>query len=44
MKKTILKGGLTQMWEWVQQQPKRERFVWSEYELDNGVYSFWRNK
>jgi UDP-glucose 4-epimerase len=42
--KTPLKDGLTQMWEWAQQQPKRERFVWSEYELDNGIYSFWRNK
>lgn len=40
--KTTLKEGLTKMWEWAQQQPKRERFVWSEYELDKGIYSFWK--
>jgi UDP-glucose 4-epimerase len=40
--KTTLKEGLTKMWEWTQQQPKRERFVWSEYELDKGIYSFWK--
>jgi UDP-glucose 4-epimerase len=41
---TSLEEGLKQMWEWAQQQPKRERFVWSEYELDKGIYSFWKNK
>jgi UDP-glucose 4-epimerase len=40
--KTDLKEGLTKMWEWAKQQPKRERFVWSEYELDKGIYSFWK--
>jgi UDP-glucose 4-epimerase len=40
--KTTLKEGLTKMWEWVKQQPKRERFVWSEYELDKGIYNFWK--
>jgi UDP-glucose 4-epimerase len=30
------------MWEWAQQQPKRDRFVWSTYELDKGIYSFWK--
>lgn len=40
--KTTLKEGLTKMWEWAQKQPKRERFVWSEYELDKGIYSFWK--
>jgi len=42
--KTTLKHGLTEMWKWVQLQPKRNRFVWPEYELDNGIYSFWKNK
>jgi UDP-glucose 4-epimerase len=42
--KTSLEEGLKQMWEWAQQQPKRERFIWSEYELDKGIYSFWKNK
>jgi UDP-glucose 4-epimerase len=30
------------MWEWAKQQPHRERFVWSNYELDKGIYSFWK--
>ena len=42
--KTSLKEGLTQMWEWAQKQPMRERFVWSSYELEKGIYSFWKNK
>lgn len=41
--KTSLKEGLTKMWEWAKEQPKRERFVWPEYELDKGIYSFWKN-
>ena len=42
--KTNLKEGLNEMWQWAQKQPKRERFVWPEYELDKGIYSFWKNK
>ena len=42
--KTSLKDGLAQMWEWAKQQPMRERFVWPEYELEKGIYSFWKNK
>ena len=42
--KTDLVEGLTQMWEWAKEQPMRERFVWPEYELDKGIYSFWKNK
>ena len=40
--KTPLKEGLTQMWEWAQNQPMKERFVWPSYELDKGIYSFWK--
>jgi UDP-glucose 4-epimerase len=40
--KTSLKEGLTNMWEWAQQQPKRDRFIWPTYELDKGIYSFWK--
>lgn len=40
--KTDLKDGLTKMWTWAQQQPMRDRFVWSEYEIENGLYSFWK--
>ena len=41
---TNLKEGLTEMWEWAKKQPMRERFVWSSYELEKGIYSFWKNK
>jgi len=40
--KTDLKKGLTEMWKWAQAQPKREQFVWDSYELDKGIYSFWK--
>jgi len=40
---TSLKDGLTEMWKWAQTQPNRERFVWKNYELEKGIYSFWKN-
>jgi UDP-glucose 4-epimerase len=40
--KTDLKEGLTSMWEWVKQQPMKDRFVWDKYELEKGIYSFWK--
>lgn len=40
--KTNLKEGLEKMWAWAQQQPMRERFVWPSYELEKGIYSFWK--
>ena len=30
------------MWDWAQLQPMRKRFVWPSYELDKGIYSFWK--
>ena len=39
---TTLYNGLEQMWIWAKNQPMRERFVWDEYELDKGIYSFWK--
>ena len=41
--KTNLKEGLTEMWEWAKKQPMRERFVWPNYELNKGIYSFWKS-
>lgn len=41
---TTLKDGLHIMWDWAIKQPMREQFIWDSYELDNGIYSFWRNK
>ena len=40
--KTDLRDGLKVMWEWARRQPMRDRFVWPQYELDNGIYSFWK--
>lgn len=40
--KTDLKTGLTFMWEWAQTQPNRNRFEWPEYELEKGIYDFWK--
>jgi UDP-glucose 4-epimerase len=40
--KTNLNDGLTKMWEWAQLQPKRKQFKWKEYELDVGLYEFWK--
>ena len=40
--KTSLKDGLTAMWDWVKVQPMKDRFVWDKYEIDKGIYSFWK--
>jgi UDP-glucose 4-epimerase len=40
--RTSLQEGLTTMWEWAQQQPMKDRFVWDEYELDKGIYEYWK--
>lgn len=40
---TSLKVGLEKMWQWAQEQPIRDRFVWPSYELEKGIYSFWKN-
>lgn len=39
---TSLNEGLLRMWNWALVQPKRERFIWPSYELDKGIYSFWK--
>ena len=38
-----LEEGLTKMWEWAQSQPNRKRFVWPNYELEKGIYKFWKS-
>lgn len=40
--KTNLREGLTKMWEWVQTQPVRPRQIWSSYELEKGIYDYWK--
>ena len=37
-----LEEGLKYMWDWARKQPMRERFVWDSYELDKGIYKFWK--
>ena len=39
-----LKEGLSEMWDWAKKQPNRKRFEWSEYEIDEGIYSYWNIK
>ena len=40
---TDLEDGLMKMWEWAKVQPMRNQFIWSSFELDKGLYSFWKN-
>jgi UDP-glucose 4-epimerase len=42
--KTTLEEGLTQMWNWAKQQPMRPQKSWDSYELEKGIYGFWKNK
>ena len=42
--KIDLEEGLTRMWEWANEQPKRKRFFWSNYELTKGIYGFWKRE
>ena len=39
---TELNTGLEKMWFWAKKQPVRERFQWKNYELDKGIYSYWK--
>ncbi len=34
--------GLTKMWSWAQDQPERPQVTWNEYELDKGIYDYWK--
>lgn len=42
--KTTLEEGLKIMWDWAQLQPRRKRFVWESYELDRGLYPYWKQE
>ncbi|MFY0626304.1 MAG: NAD-dependent epimerase/dehydratase family protein [Reichenbachiella sp.] len=39
---TDLSVGLKQMWAWAKTLPARERFEWDRFELDKGMYPFWK--
>ena len=40
--KINLEEGLRRMWTWTLTQPDRERKTWKEYEIEKGIYSFWK--
>jgi UDP-glucose 4-epimerase len=37
-----LEEGLGKMWDWALKQPNRERKSWDSYELDKGLYDYWK--
>jgi len=39
---TSLEEGLRKMWEWAQTQPNRKQFKWENYEINKGIYSYWK--
>jgi len=41
--KVNLEEGVGKMWEWAKKQPNRERYVWPEYELNKGIYEYWKS-
>ena len=40
--KTELSDGIRNMWEWCKIQPNRVVKKWGKYELDNGLYDYWK--
>lgn len=42
-KETVpLMEGLRRMWNWIGAQPDRDRRYWDSYEIEKGIYSFWK--
>lgn len=39
---TPLAKGLQNMWEWAKSQPQRMQYKWEKYEIEKGLYSYWR--
>lgn len=40
--KTELYDGLKNMWEWAKRQPNRKQYKWDNYEINKGLYSYWK--
>ena len=40
--KIQLEEGINKMWKWAKGQPNRERMEWNEYELEKGIYNYWK--
>ncbi len=39
---TNLETGLNKMWEWAKVQPNRPQYKWGNYEINKGIYSYWK--
>jgi len=39
---TTLKNGLEDMWKWAKEQKDRPQYKWNEYEITDGIYSYWK--
>ena len=39
---TSLEDGLRKMWEWAKKQPSRRQYKWENYEITEGIYSYWK--
>jgi UDP-glucose 4-epimerase len=39
---TLLKDGLTKMWEWVKQQQNKDVISWDDFEILKNLYSYWQ--
>lgn len=39
---TSLRDGLTKMWEWAKTQPMRKQYKWDNYEIEKGIYTYWK--
>lgn len=39
---TSLREGLESMWEWAKVQPDRPQYKWENYEINKGLYSYWK--
>jgi len=40
--KIDLEEGLIDMWKWAKNIPMKKRFVWDNYEIEKGIYKFWK--
>jgi len=40
--KTSLREGLEKMWEWAQKQPRRDQYLSKNYEVQKGIYDYWK--
>lgn len=39
---TSLEDGIKEMWEWAKKQPMRDQYKWENYEINKGIYSYWK--